>query len=171
MYYLLTQEMVNIVNIILIDFNITVLYILSSLHLNIERPSLPALSGGGGRTPIRDRFVGRRETIVMIHSGFFRPTGRNVTAPIEAAAVIGFSNGAIADDGTAHRDELARIGPLGEQHRVPSGRRFPLLLCGDVGCSGRGHRQSEPNLCAQSDPAGLSRPSPSGAPDPRWVSA
>lgn len=49
----------------------------------------------------------------MIHSGFFRPIGRNVVAPIVAAAVIGFSNGAIADNGTAHRDDLERPIELG----------------------------------------------------------
>ncbi len=107
--------MVNVVNTILIDFSIIVLYILSNLrinrsnlHLNIERHSLSALFGGGGRTSIRDRLVGRREIVVMIHSGFFRPIGRNVAASIVAAAVMGFSNGAIADTfdidgGTEHR--------------------------------------------------------------------
>ena len=110
--------MVNIVNTILIDFSIIVFYILSNLHLNIERHSLSALFGGGGRASIRDRLVGRREIVVMIHSGFFRPIGRNLAAPIVAAAVMGFSSGAIADTfdidgGTAHRDELVRPIELG----------------------------------------------------------
>ncbi len=44
----------------------------------------------------------------MNHSGIFQPIGRNVAAAIVAAAVIGFSSGAIADNGAAHQADQVR---------------------------------------------------------------
>ncbi len=47
------------------------------------------------------------------NSGVFRPIGRNVAAAIVAAAVIGFSSGAIADSGAVHQADQVRPIMLG----------------------------------------------------------
>ncbi len=49
----------------------------------------------------------------MNHSGVFQPIGRNVAAAIVAVAVMGFSSGAIADNGEAHQADQARPIMLG----------------------------------------------------------
>ena len=49
----------------------------------------------------------------MNHSGVFQPIGRNVAATIVAVAVMGFSSGAIADNGEAHQADQARPITLG----------------------------------------------------------
>jgi uncharacterized membrane protein YgcG len=49
----------------------------------------------------------------MKHSGIFQPIGRNVAAAVVAAAVIGFSSGAIADGGAAHQADQVRPIVLG----------------------------------------------------------